>query len=136
MTIAPYLFFDGNCEEAVRFYERSLGAKVEMLMRYKEGPPAMPGMHANFGEKVMHCSLRIQGQPAFLCADDCMGHPTFGGFRLTYTASDEPEAQRVFTALSEGGTVDAPLAKTFFSPAFGMLRDRFGVGWMVMVPAP
>lgn len=135
MTIAPYLFFDGNCEEAIRFYERAAGAKVEMLMRYKEGPPGnMPGMHANYGEKVMHCNLRIKDQPAFMCADDCMGHPSFNGFRLTYTAADEAEAQRVFKALSEGGEVNQALTKTFFSPAFGMLRDKFNVGWMVMVP--
>jgi PhnB protein len=134
--IQPYLFFDGSCEQALQFYQRALGAKLEMLMRYKESPePPPPGMvPPNYGEKVMHASLRI-GDSVVMAADDCTGKSkAFSGFSLSLTAPDEATARRQFQALSEGGVVNTPLAKTFFSPAFGMLRDRFGVNWMVMVP--
>lgn len=134
----PYLFFDGNCEEAIRFYERSLGARLQMLLHYHESPgPGCPGMHENFGDKVMHANLRI-GALDLMLADDCMGHPRFEGFALSLTVQDEAEATRKFQALAESGQVLMPLGTTFFSPCFGMLKDRFGVHWMLMVnpPAP
>lgn len=136
MQIQPYLFFEGRCEEALEFYRKALGAKVEMLMRMKESPePPRPGMVPPGSEnKVMHASLRI-GDTVVMASDGrCGGKPSFQGFALSVIARDEAEAKRFFAALSEGGQVHLPLGKTFFSPAFGMTADRFGVSWMVLVP--
>jgi PhnB protein len=132
MKIEPYLFFDGRCDEALEFYKSKLGAKLDMLMRYKESPdPSM--CPANAGEKVMHASLRI-GDTLVMASDGMnTGKPSFQGFALSLTASDEAEAKRLFAALGEGGKVQMPLTKTFYSPAFGMVADRFGVPWMVIV---
>jgi PhnB protein len=133
--IEPYLFFDGRCEEALEFYRKALDAKIEMLMRNKESPePPPPGMLPPGSEnKVMHASLRI-GDSVLMASDGhCNGKPSFQGFSLSVTARDEAQAKRYFAALSEGGKVTMPLTRTFFSPAFGMATDRFGVGWMVIV---
>ena len=132
MQIHPYLFFDGRCEEAIEFYRRTLGAEVVMLMRFKDSPePAMAPENA--GDKVMHARLRI-GDSAVLASDGrCQGRPSFEGFALSLTAPDEAAAERLFGALAEGGQVQMPLAKTFFSPRFGMVADRFGVSWMIYV---
>jgi PhnB protein len=138
MQIQPYLFFDGRCEEALEFYRKALGAKVEMLMRFKDSPDTPPpgAMPPNSADKVMHASLRI-GETVIMASDGhCSGRPSFHGFSLSITARDEAEAKRFFAALAEGGEVQMPLGKTFFSPAFGMTTDRFGVGWMVVVPGP
>jgi PhnB protein len=135
MTLQPYLFFDGRCEEAIDFYRRAIGAEVEMLMRFKESPePPEPGrLPPGSGEKVMHASLRI-GDATVLVSDGMAGgQPSFKGFSLSLTVSDEAEAERLFAALGEGGEVQMPLATTFFSPRFGMVVDRFGVSWMVYV---
>jgi len=137
MQVQSYLFFDGRCEEAIEFYKRALGAKVEMLMRFKDSPePAQPGMVPPGAEnKVMHSSFRI-GDTAVMASDGrCMGKPTFQGFSLSITVPNEAEAKRLFAALGDGGQVQMPLAKTFFSPQFGMVADRFGVSWMVIVAA-
>ncbi len=132
MEIQPYLFFEGRCEEALEFYRRALGAEVTMLMRFSESPePAMCG--AASGDKVMHASLRI-GESTILASDGrCEGQPRFQGFSLSLTVGNEAEAERLFALLSEGGQVQMPLAKTFFSPRFGMVTDRFGVLWMIYV---
>lgn len=136
MNLNAYLFFDGNCEEAIAFYEATLGANREVFMRYEQSPgPGCPGMHADFGNKVMHATLRI-GESTFMVADDCMGHPSFQGFSLSVAAGDEAEARRYFDGLGAGGTINMPLGPTFFSPCFGMVRDKFGVNWMVIVPMP
>ena len=135
MNVQPYLFFDGRCEEAIEFYRKALGAEVSMLMRYKDSPePPQPGMTPPGSEnKNMHASLRI-GDTTLMASDGhCQGKPNFDGFSLTVNAADEAEARRLFAALSDGGQVRMPLTKTFFSPSFGMLADRFGVGWMVIV---
>ena len=134
MKIEPYLFFDGRCEEAIEFYRRAVGAKIEMLMRYKDSPePAPPGMLPPGSEnKVMHASMTIGDSRVAASDGHCGGKPSFQGFSLSVTVADEAEARRVFGALSEGGKVSMPLAKTFFSPSFGMLTDKFGVGWMVI----
>jgi len=134
MQIQPYLFFDGRCEEAVEFYKRALGAKVEMLMRYRDNPAPEANPHGA-ADKVMHASFRI-GDAVVMASDGrCAGKPSFQGFALTLSARDEPEARRLFAMLAEGGQVQMPMGKTFFSPAFGMVNDKFGVLWMVMVPA-
>ena len=137
MQIQPYLFFNGRCEEAVEFYRKALGAEVEMMMRFKDSPdPMPPGMLApGFENKVMHAALRIGG--AVLMASDGMaaGEPDFKGFSLSIDAPDAAGVDRLFAALAEGGRVQMPLGKTFWSPHFGMVIDRFGVGWMVSVAA-
>ena len=141
MQVQPYLFFEGRAEEAIEFYKRALDAKVEMLMRYEDGPPEMGAgdeVHAQGkrppADKVMHASFRI-GDTQVMASDGyCAGKPNFQGFSLSVTAHDEAEAKRRFAALAEGGKVQQPLIKTFFSPAFGMVADRFGVSWMVVVP--
>lgn len=134
MKVESYLFFDGRCEEAMEFYRSALGAKLEFLMRYKESPEkASPGkMPLGFEEKVMHASLLI-GETRVMASDDCQGNSNFQGFSLSIRAADEAEAKKLFGALADGGEVVMPLAKTFFSPSFGMATDRFGVTWMIMV---
>ena len=135
MKIEPYLFFEGRCEEAVEFYRRALGAEVLMLMRYKDSPePPPPGMVAPGSEnKVMHASLQI-GETMVMASDGSVsGKPAFHGFSLSIGVKTPAEADRFFNALADGGQVQMPLAKTFWSPRFGMVADRFGVGWMVGV---
>jgi PhnB protein len=136
MQVQSYLFFDGRCEEALQFYSKHLGAKVEMLMRYKESPePPPPGQNMP-GDKIMHGALRI-GETQLLVSDGyCSGKPRFEGFSLALTAADDAEAKRLFNALADGGKVNMPLSKTFFASSFGMVADRFGVGWMVIKPNP
>jgi PhnB protein len=134
MNIQPYLFFEGRAEEAIELYKKVLGAKVEMLMRYQDSPDKSGPMPAD-QSKVMHASLRI-GDTALMASDGHVsGKTNFQGFSLAVSAKDEAEAKRMFEGLSAGGEVRMPLTKTFFSPAFGMLADKFGVGWMVMVQA-
>ena len=135
MHIQPYLFFDGRCDEALEFYKQTLGAETLMLMRYKESPdPAQ--CNPDTLDKVMHASFRV-GESIVLASDGhCQGNAKFEGFSLTINADTDADAQRLFTALSEGGAVRMPLAETFFATSFGMLADRFGVGWMVIKVKP
>ncbi len=132
MEIQPYLFFEGRCDEALEFYRGALGAEVIMLMRYKEGPEGtcQPGLE----EKVMHSTFTINGGTVMASDGMANGQPKFEGFSLSLSARDEAEAEKWFNALADGGNVMQPLIKTFFSPSFGMVSDRFGVHWMVMVP--
>jgi PhnB protein len=135
MPVTPYLFFDGRCEEAIEFYKKALGAEVGMMMRYKESPePPPPGVVAPGSEnKIMHACLRINGAEV-MASDGCaQGTPKFEGFSLSLNAKDEKQADRMFAALADGGQVRMPLGKTFFAKRFGMLADRFGVGWMILV---
>ncbi len=135
MQVQAYLFFDGRCEEAVEFYKKALGAKVEILMRFKENPePPQPGMVPPGSEdKIMHTCFRI-GDTSVMASDGhCTGKPSFQGFSLSISAPNAAEADRLFAALADGGKVQMPLAKTFFSPRFGMVADRFGVSWMIIV---
>lgn len=136
MPVEPYLFFEGRCEEALDFYTRTLGAKVTSLMRYSESPePPPPGkLPPGSEKKVMHAAFRI-GDTALMASDGlCSGKPDFGGFSLCLTAPKEADAKRMFAALADGGQVQMSLSKTFYSPCFGMLTDRFGICWMVLVP--
>jgi PhnB protein len=128
--IEPYLFFDGRCEEALQFYQRAVGAEIGMMMRFKESPD--PGScKPSDGDKIMHVSFRI-GDSTIMASDGrCEGQMKFNGFAMSLTVKSEADAERYFTALGEGGQVQMPLTKTFFSPRFGMVADRFGVSWMV-----
>ena len=135
MQVQPYLFFDGRCEEAIEFYKSALGAKVDTLMRFKDSPEPMPPGTCPPGSesKVMHAALRI-GETIVMASDGmAKGQPEFKGFSLSINAADEAEADRLFATLAKGGQVQMPQSKTFFSPRFGMVADRFGVSWMVIV---
>ena len=136
-VVQSYLFFNGCCEEAVEFYKSALGAQVEMLMRYSDSPDPMPPgrLPAGYENKVMHTSF-IVGQTQIMASDGCGDDDKFGGFSLSLGVATEEEADRYFNALAEGGKVTMPLGKTFWSPRFGMLEDKFGMGWMIStVPA-
>ena len=135
MQVQPYLFFDGRCEEALDFYKSALGAKVEVMMRFKDSPePPQPGMCKPGSEdKIMHASFRV-GDTTLMASDGrCEGKPSFQGISLSVTAKDDGEAERFFTALGTGGQERMPLTKTFFSSRFGIVADRFGVSWMIVV---
>jgi PhnB protein len=134
--VQPYLFFKGNCEEAVEFYRQALGAVVEFSIRFQESPePPPPGMvPPNWGDKIMHTSFKV-GQTTVMASDGCGPEANgFQGFSLSLSVATEAEADRYFNALAAGGKVTMPLNQTFWSPRFGMLEDKFGIGWMVSVP--
>ncbi|MCW1883835.1 VOC family protein [Luteolibacter flavescens] len=136
MIIQPYLFFDGRCEEALAFYQKHLGAEVISSMRFKDSPVPPncgPGGGTPDPEKIMHASFKL-GESIIMVSDgNCEGKTKFDGFSLSITVKDKSEAERIFAVMSEGGQVCAPMTETFFSPAFGMLIDPFGVSWMVLV---
>ncbi len=135
MQITTYIHFDGKCEEAINFYKKTLGAQVNAIMRFSDAPKPPDGQQSTgpmpaSPEQIMHSEVRFGDTVVFM--SDC-GKP-LQGFSLIYSLKEPAEAQKVFKALSEGGKVLQPMSKTFFSPAFGMVDDRFGVNWMVMVP--
>ena len=127
-----YIFFDGDCADAMRHYERVLGGKLEALMSESEAPGARPG-----NKRIMHARLAVNG--GFIMASDWMADRPFEkkqGFYVSLSYVDPAESRRVFKALSEGGKINMPMEKTFFSDAFGMLVDRYGTPWMInTVPA-
>ena len=132
MQVQSYLFFDGRCDEAIEFYKKTLGAKVDMLMRWKDSPEKSMCSPGN-ENKVMHASLKI-GETRVMASDGRnTGNPEFKGFALSVNAKDEADADRLFNLLSHDGKVMMPLGKTFFSRRFGMTTDKFGVNWMVIV---
>ncbi|APZ90727.1 YciI family protein [Fuerstiella marisgermanici] len=135
-TVQPYLFFSGRCEEALDFYKEALGATVSYLMRFSESPDPVPDgmLQPGFENKIMHASFSI-GKMSLMASDGCGESTTFDGFRLALSVSTEEECNRAFAALADGGTIDMPLVKTFWSPRYGMVTDKFNVGWMVMVAA-
>jgi len=140
-----YLFFDGRTEEALDFYKKTLGIEVGMLMRFKDNPDFKdnpnaandPGCAPNGNPNaVMHSAFTLGGQNIMASDGYAKGNPEFKGFSLTLAVKSEAEADKLFAALSDGGKVEMPLGKTFFSPRFGVLQDKFGVSWMVMVEPP
>jgi PhnB protein len=135
MLIEPYLFFEGRCDEALEFYRHALGAEIGPLMRYQESPePHQPGALPPGSEnKVMHAVVKIGDTKVMVSDGRCSGRPVFQGFALTINAPDVAHADQMFAALADGGQVQMALAKTFFSPRFGMVTDRFGVLWMIIV---
>lgn len=137
MQVQPYLFFDGRCEEALAFYGKAVGAQVQHLIRFKESPQPTEGCGPNEpnGEKIMHASMKVGESLVNLSDGECRGQPDFRGFSLVLNVKDSDEAAQSFEALLEdGGETNMPLSETFFASSFGMLRDRFGVNWMVMSP--
>ena len=133
MSVQPYLFFDGKCDEALTFYKSAVGAEPKMLMRFKEAPDqsmVSPGS----ADKVMHAQVQIGDATVLMSDGRCAGKTDFKGFALTISAKSENEADKTFDALAAGGQVTMPMSKTFFSQRFGMLTDKFGVQWMVIVP--
>ena len=135
MQVHPYLFYNGRCEEAIDFYRDTLGANITMLMRFKDSPePPQPGMVPPGSEnKVMHASFTIGDATVMASDGQCAGQPSFEGFSMSIMVKDDAEAERLHAALGDGGKVQMPLTKTFFSSRFGMVADRFGVSWMIIV---
>jgi PhnB protein len=134
MLVQSYLFFNGRCEEALEFYRRAIGAETTMMMRFKDSPePPPPGCAPSSDKKIMHAIFKV-GDTEIMASDgQATGKPKFDGFSLSLTLPNAAEAEKKFKALSDGGNVVMPLGKTFFSPCFGMVADRFGVNWMVIV---
>ena len=132
--IEPYLFFGGRCEEALEFYRTAIDARVTMMMRFNESPAPMPpgSVPPGFEKKIMHASVEVGGS-RFMASDGNEAGAKFEGFSLSLAVPTAADADRVFAALADGGTVGMPLGPTFWSPKFGMLTDRFGIGWMVSV---
>lgn len=137
MRIEPYLFFNGRAEEAIEFYRKALGAEVEMLMRFKDAPEQPPPDKVAPGSenKVMHATLKIGNAVLMLSDGMASGKTDFKGFSLSISVSKEADADRIFAALANGGRIEMPIGKTFWSPKFGMVADKFGVGWMVNLEA-
>ena len=131
MSITPYLYFDGRCEEAIAFYQKALGAEVSMMMRFKESPEKNM-CKPDSENKIMHACIKIAGVPVMLSDGRNEGKTKFEGFSLSLDPKTEAEAKKQFTALADGGQVQMPLAETFFAKSFGMVADRFGVSWMIM----
>jgi PhnB protein len=130
-VLQPYLFFDGRCDEALAFYSKALDAELITITRFKDNPdPAM--REPRMDDKVLHAAFRIGGTSIMASDGRCEGQPTFQGFALSLRVPTEVEADQVFAALADGGQVQMPLAKTFFSPRFGMVVDRFGISWMII----
>jgi PhnB protein len=135
MQTQTYLFFDGRTEEALEFYKKVLGIEVTMMMRFKEHPESLKSGMCPPGseEKVMHSNFKLGDQQVMASDGRCGGAPSFQGFALSLSMKTEAEAEKIFAALGEGGKVQMPLTKTFFSPKFGTVADKFGVSWMVLV---
>lgn len=131
-TIEPYLFFNGRCEEALAFYQRALGAKVEMMLRYEDSPEPSDMTPPGFGKKIMHASFFVGGS-RIMASDGCGEAPPMSGFSLSLSLPTADEAKRAFEALAPNGTIRLPLGQTFWSSCFGMLEDQFGLGWMIGV---
>ena len=129
--IQPYLFFEGRTEEALEFYRKALGAETVFSMKYKDSPERTPMPP----DKVMHASFTVGGSMLMASDGNCSGKPSFSGFSLSYPAKDEADAKRSFDALAAGVKVGMPLTETFFAKAFGMVTDKFNMGWMITVQA-
>ena len=132
--VLPYLYYGGSCQEALEFYQEALGARIDMMMMHNQNPePLPPGvLQPGFEDKVMHATFHV-GQTAIMASDGMNDQSNFGGFSLSIAAPSTEDAERMFAALAESGTVTMPLSKTFWSPLFGTVTDKFGVGWLVTV---
>jgi PhnB protein len=135
VNVTPYLMFNGRCEEAINFYKAELGAEVLALLRFKENPPPPDRVPANWDNKIMHSCFKIGDTQIMATDGDSADKAGFSGVTLSIEVKSEAEADRAFNGLSKGGQVKMPLGKTFFSPRFGMVSDRFGVSWMIVAMA-
>ena len=135
MQVQAYLTFDGQCEEAINFYKKAVKAEVVHKHYFKEAPDQNMITPENAG-KIMHAMLRV-GENTFMLSDgQCSGKASFDGFNMNVMTETETEAEKIFSALSDGGQITMPMSPTFFAARFGMLKDRFGVSWMIMKPTP
>ncbi len=133
MKLTTYLNFPGNCADAFRYYEKTLGGKIDLIMTFGQSPmPHDEG--ADWNDKVMHAKLTI-GDSELMGADDAKATPIHSAY-LSVAVDSDAEAERVYKALSEGGETQMPLQETFFATKFGQCRDKFGVSWMVLNPKP
>ena len=130
MQLIPYLNFDGKCEEAFNFYQRTLGGKIEAMVSH-EGTPAAQHVPADWVKKIMHARLNVNGQVLMGADAPPNGYSTPKGVCVSLHVEDPKEADRIFGQLAEGGSVDMPIQQTFWAARFGMLRDRYGIPWMV-----
>lgn len=130
-VLDSYLFFNGNCAEAMRFYQRTIGGQLEPVMTYGDSPEPEK-CPAGARDLVMHTCLKVEGR-SLMASDTPPGQPPsrMGGFALSLNYESPQEARRIFDALAQGGSVTMPMQKTFWAEAFGMLTDRFGTAWMV-----
>jgi PhnB protein len=137
-AVQPYLFFRGRCEEAIEYYKATLGAEVLMMLRFKDNPdkPGPEKVPPALDDRIMHASVRIQGTEIMMSDGMRSGPLDFQCMSLSLSVPNEAEADRIFNALAADGTVQMPMGKTFFSPRFGAVADKFGVSWMVIVPQP
>ena len=135
MDLNPYLFFDGNCEAAFKFYEKLLGGKIDAMMTH-DGAPSADHVPPEWRSKIMHARLSV-GDKVLMASDAPPGHfQQPQGFSVTLGLTDPAEAGRIFDGLAEGGTVRMPLQETFWAVRFGMLVDRFGTPWMISCNKP
>ena len=133
MNVQPYLSFEGRAQEAMDFYKTAIGAKVDVVMLFKDAPPDMQANMPN-KDKIMHSAFHVGDTQIMATDGQCSGKSEFSGITLTLTAGSNGEAEKLFNALSQGGKVNMPLSETFFAHRFGMVADKFGVGWMVLNP--
>ncbi|MEO8203603.1 MAG: VOC family protein [Betaproteobacteria bacterium] len=136
MLVQPYVFFEGRCEEALDFYAKAIDAKLEMKMKYSESPGGSgsrpSGLPAGSDDKIMHAAFKV-GDSLVMASDGmCSGQAGFKGVALTISMDDQASVRRMFEALAQGGQVHMPLEKTFYSPLFGVVADKFGLSWMLM----
>jgi PhnB protein len=133
MNVQPYLSFEGRAQEAIDFYKSALGATVDVVMHFKDGPPEMQAqMSPNSKDKIMHAAFRVGDTQVMASDGQCTGKASFSGISLTLNATSNGEAEKLFNALGRGGKVNMPMSETFFAHRFGMVADKFGVGWMVI----
>jgi PhnB protein len=135
-AVQPYLFFRGRCEEAIEYYKDKLGAEVVMKLRFKDNPekPGPDKVPPALDDRIMHAAIRIQGTEIMMSDGMRTGPLDFQCMSLSLSVPNEAEVDRIFHALAADGAVQMPLGKTFFSPRFGAVADKFGVSWMLIVP--
>ena len=131
LQVAPYLFFNGNCEAAFRYYAQCLGGNIAMMMRHSDAPPGTP-IPAQSSKLIMHARLELPGGQILMASDEMPGQPhQVEGFRVSLSVKEVAEAERLYQALSQDGNVVMPLQPTFWSASFAMFSDRFGTPWMI-----
>jgi PhnB protein len=136
MQVTPYLYFNGRCEEALSFYQQTIGARVECQMRFSDCPGELdPNMVPPGTEhRIMHAAFKL-GETTIFAADGCASAEMKpAGFGLSLQTPDVAEAEQLFNALAWEGEVRMAMTKTFFSPSFGIVVDKFGVNWLIYVP--